>query len=171
MSDEVKFLEMLPDFGRPPKFKTPQQLYDKFVEYVRTVDAMPIRVAQSVKQKGRSSGENKENYVNLVAHPLSLTEFCLFAGISNWSDFKTHKRNRTKYFAIVIARIEAYLRNQQVNGAMAGLYNANIVARLNGITERTELTGKDGAPLVPVQRMTDEEIDAELERLRKCREH
>ena len=152
MSNETKFLDMLPDFGRPPKFKTAKQLMDKFVEYVHTVDEMPIKVSQAFKKKGRKAendGQNSENYVNMVAHPLSIREFCLFAGISNWADFKLQLRNKTKDFAIVISRIEEYTVNQQVNGAMSGLYNANIVARLNGIVERTEVTGKDGKDLIP----------------------
>lgn len=35
---------------------------------------------------------------------------------------------------------------------------------------RTELTGKDGTPLIPPSQMTEEEINAEIERIRKARE-
>ena len=54
---------------------------------------------------------------------------------------------------------------------MAGVYNSNLTARLNGIVETTknEVTGKDGSPLIPVQQMTDEQIKAEIERIRESR--
>lgn len=170
MSNETKFLDMLPDIGRPPKFKTAKQLMDKFIEYVHTVDDMPIKVNQAFKKKGKKDlTENSENYVNMVAHPLSIAEFCLFAGISNWSEFKSRERHQSGDFLIVITRIESYTRNQQVNGALSGLYNANIVARLHGIVERTEVTGKDGKDLIPVQQMTDAEIEQELARIRESR--
>ena len=35
---------------------------------------------------------------------------------------------------------------------------------------RTEITGKDGTPLIPPSQMSDEEIEAEIERIRKARE-
>jgi hypothetical protein len=169
MSNETKFLDMLPEFGRPPKFKTAKELMDKFIEYVRTVDEMPIRVSQTVRKKGKKDVDaNSESLLNLVAHPLSIREFCLFAGISNWSEFKSRERHQSGDFLIVITRIEDYTVNQQINGAMSGLYNANIVARLNGIVEKTEITGKDGKDLIPAQ-MTDDEIKKELERIRKSR--
>ena len=36
---------------------------------------------------------------------------------------------------------------------------------------KTEVTGKDGTPLIPAEKMTEEEIKAEIERIRKSRAH
>lgn len=36
---------------------------------------------------------------------------------------------------------------------------------------KTELTGKDGSPLIPAEKMTEEEIIAEIEKIRQSREH
>lgn len=36
---------------------------------------------------------------------------------------------------------------------------------------KTELTGKDGSPLIPAEKMTEEEIQAEIEKIRKSRSH
>lgn len=36
---------------------------------------------------------------------------------------------------------------------------------------KTEVTGKDGSPLIPAEKMTEEEIQAEIEKIRKSRSH
>lgn len=36
---------------------------------------------------------------------------------------------------------------------------------------KTEVTGKDGSPLIPAEKMTEEEILAEIEKIRQSREH
>ena len=36
---------------------------------------------------------------------------------------------------------------------------------------KTEVTGKDGSPLIPAEKMTDEEIKAEIERIKNSRSH
>lgn len=36
---------------------------------------------------------------------------------------------------------------------------------------KTELTGKDGTPLIPAEKMTDEEIQKEIERIKASRSH
>ena len=36
---------------------------------------------------------------------------------------------------------------------------------------KTEVTGKDGSPLIPAVKMTEEEIKAEIEKIRQSREH
>lgn len=55
----------------------------------------------------------------------------------------------------------AEIRNQLAERRkLLGLYAAT----------RTEITGKDGTPLIPPSQMSDEEIAAEIERIRKQRE-
>lgn len=36
---------------------------------------------------------------------------------------------------------------------------------------KTEVTGKDGSPLIPAEKMTEEEIQAEIERIKNSRSH
>ena len=49
----------------------------------------------------------------------------------------------------VIHKIEDCIYNQKFEGAIIGLYNANIIARDLGLSDKNELTGKDGNPLIP----------------------
>ncbi len=47
----------------------------------------------------------------------------------------------------VIARIDQTIKTQQLEGGLAGFYKDNLVARLNGLADKTELTGDDGGPI------------------------
>jgi len=158
--------------GRPPKFKTAEELWSKFIGYVELMNNTPIKVNQFTKQKGGKQNNGGDVGMNMVQHPLTLVGFRLFAGISDWSMFKQTKKYQTKEFLVVIRAIEDTIREHQVGGAMVNLYNSNLVARLNGIADKTEMTGKDGEPIrVDVKEMSDEEIRNEIMRLRKSMEN
>ena len=64
-------------------------------------------------------------------------------------DFRKEYAQKGEEFSDVLNAIENIIRTQQVEGAMVNLYNANLTARINGITDRTqtELTGANGEPL------------------------
>ena len=66
-------------------------------------------------------------------------------GISTWEDY----RNRDD-FSLVCTRAEDIMRQQKFEGASAQLLNPSIIARDLGLADKSELTGKDGAPLQAV---------------------
>lgn len=43
-------------------------------------------------------------------------------------------------YVTIVTRIKEEIRNDQIEGALIGQYNNNIVARLNGLTEKTDVT-------------------------------
>jgi hypothetical protein len=43
-------------------------------------------------------------------------------------------------FISIVTRIKEEIRNDQVEGALVGQYQQNIVARLNALTEKTDVT-------------------------------
>jgi poly(A) polymerase Pap1 len=69
-------------------------------------------------------------------------------------------------FSTVITDIEKTIYTQKFQGASADLLNANIIARDLGLSDKTELTGKDGKPLIPPARiLTKEEAKDFLNKL------
>lgn len=54
---------------------------------------------------------------------------------------------RDDFFGVV-THIREIIRQNQLEGAMVEAYSPNIVARLLGLVEKKELTGKDGGNLV-----------------------
>jgi hypothetical protein len=54
----------------------------------------------------------------------------------------------------VTTRVDEIIRTQKFQGAAADLLNPNIIARDLGLSEKSEITGANGAPLVPIINLT-----------------
>lgn len=128
--------------GRPPKFETAGELLDKLVEYCDYCDANPLKVdVRSKMRRNSNSGDSSELGNMTIKRPYTLDGFCLFAGIfSTWAQFKSNAKRREDWseFETVINACEQVIRDQQITGAMIGVYSERLTARLNGISERIE---------------------------------
>ena len=123
--------------GRPPKFKTPEELEAKAEEYFRWCDANPIRIYKrkdaGANQTAKSgSGVKSQEGEAFANRPYTLDGLGLFVGVV-WKDFRSYHQDDE--FSEVIRTLEARVRDQQVSGAMVGVYNSNLTARLNGIAD------------------------------------
>lgn len=120
--------------GRPPKFETAQDLANAFENYKAFVDANPFEIVTEFK------GERSVRY---VPHPYTLCGFMVFIDSGReWKDFARYNKERGEDFCALITHIETEVREQQVCGGMAGQYNANLTARLNGLTDKKDVTSK-----------------------------
>lgn len=128
--------------GRPRKWKSPDELIDKLEEYCKACAENPILVQDGMR-KSKDGGQKDEQVLqmNRVARPMTIDGYCNFAGIGDWRRMKQFYSN-DEGFADAIALVERVIRDQQVSGAMVGLYRENIVARLNGITDRQDITSE-----------------------------
>lgn len=136
--------------GRPPKFKTHTELWRAATEYFAWADDNPIdaseKTASGTKKtpKGTEKKNNSEKTTNRT--PYSLYSFQAHAGISNWVEFKKSEQYQTPEFLTVIRAIENVIAGKQIDGAIAGVYQGNIVARLNGLAEKSDFT-TNGEPI------------------------
>ena len=119
--------------GRPPRFKTAKDLEKAFEEYKAFTDAHPFEVVTIFKG---------EESIRRIPHPYTLCGFMVFCELGEWRDFARYTRERGEDFSAVISRIEVEVREQQVAGGMGGVYNSNLTARLNGLTDKKDLTSK-----------------------------
>ena len=126
--------------GRPRKWKSPDELIDKLQEYCTACAENPILVQDGMR-KSKDGGQKDEQVLqmNRVVRPLTLDGYCNFAGIGGWRRMKQFYSN-DEGFADAIALVERVIRDQQVSGAMVGLYKENIVSRINGISDRQDIT-------------------------------
>lgn len=81
---------------------------------------------------------------------MTMTGLCLYLGVNEayFRQFKKELPEGETDFSTVIANIEAVIYTQKFEGAAAELLNHNIIARDLGLADKSELTGKDGAPLI-----------------------
>ena len=128
--------------GRPPKFKTPEELQDKAEGYFQYCDTHPIEVwqrkAAAANQSAKNgSGVKSDEGTMYIRRPYTLDGLALWCGLSNWRMFRA--QHQDDEFFTVIDALEMRVRDQQVSGAVVGMYNANLVARLNGISESVQV--------------------------------
>jgi hypothetical protein len=126
-------------FGRPAKFKSPEELWDAFQRYCTWAENNPLTIGKERRQKNNAKGAEKSQRNEEAPRPLSLTAFRLHASIKReWCIFKADYSKRSQDFCRVLYAIEESVRQQQVDNALVGLYKENLVARINGLAEVTK---------------------------------
>lgn len=133
-----KFWEARSSHGRAPIFKTPDDLWSACVEYFQWCEDNPLQEA-IVYQGVLNTDQSKP-----LMRAMTISGLCLFLDIdkTTWENY----RQKEDFFRIT-TRAEAIIYNQKFAGASAGLLNANIIARDLGLSDKSELTGKDGGPM------------------------
>ncbi len=136
-----RFWEARSKHGRDPIFKDSDMLWTACVEYFVWVEENPLKEQKATQFQGAFIyGE-----VNKM-RAMTMGGLCIFLDIceSTWKNYRDKKD-----FMQVIAKVEQIIRNQKFVGAAADLLNPNIIARDLGLSDKAELTGKDGDPLLP----------------------
>lgn len=125
-----EFWKMRAKHGRDKLFTTPELLWCAAQEYFQWCQDNPI-VAQDNK------GTKNVNEVKFI-RPFTLKGFCIFCDASeNWfKEFRSGlDKEKDKDFFAVIHKIEDIVYTQKLEGAIIGIYNANIVARDLSLSE------------------------------------
>lgn len=131
MSDGL-FVPFKAKLGRPPKY-TPGELLKQFEKYIADRQASPIVIGKVTEGQTGNNGTYSETR---EPHPqlLSIGDFCVFLGTSrNWWN------ELGEDFLGVKDYIRTYIETFQLKGATAGIFNANIVARLLGLADKKEI--------------------------------
>lgn len=116
--------------GRKLAFADPEQLWKACLEYFEWTDANPLWEAKPVHWNGRS-----ETVALAKMRVMTIEGLCVFLGISpdTWRAYR-----RRQGFSGVTTRAEAVIWVQKFEGAAAGLFNANIIARELKLGRRPE---------------------------------
>jgi DNA polymerase II small subunit/DNA polymerase delta subunit B len=128
--------------------ETPEKLFELFEEYKKNLKPREI-------QKATATGVKSEFH----KPPLTLEGFEVF-GFSKGVTLDHYFRNTNgayeEYCAICL-RIKKEIRQDQIEGGMVGQFNPSITQRLNGLTEKTDVTtnGKDISK-IEIQIVTNE---------------
>lgn len=114
--------------GRNKKH-TPGTLLNAAYEYFQHVDDNPIKV-QKLFSNGNTGTLD-------VARPFTLGGFCLFANMSE-NTYRNYQKNDD--FLKVTSEIDLIIYTNKFEGATAGIFNANIIARDLGLSDRQDVT-------------------------------
>lgn len=132
-----QFWKLRSKHGRDKLFATPELLWDAACEYFQWCDKNPwIRID--------FKGKDADQVEIPTSRPYTLTGLCLYLGC-NQAYFRTFKCQLPKDeidFNTIITRIEEVIETQQFEGAIVGAYNANIIARKLGLSDKAEIEQK-----------------------------
>jgi hypothetical protein len=125
--------------------ETPEKMWEYFEAYVKYTKENPILVHDFVGKDGDEIYRKKER-------PLTLEGFEIWlfrAGIiSDFQPYFENRDNRYSDYIYICSRIKKQIRQEQIEGGMAGIYNPSITQRLNALTDKSEMIVKE-MPLFP----------------------
>lgn len=116
--------------------ETPEKLYELFEAY--KANRKPREI-----QKATATGVKSEWHTP----PLTMEGFEIycFKEVGSIDHYFRNTDNSYSEYLPICSNIKREIRNDQIEGGMVGQYNPSITQRLNGLTEKTDVTtnGKD----------------------------
>jgi len=114
--------------GRPREFESPRKLWLAALRYFNWMDTHPQRQDKQFCYQGDIIHDDA-----IKMNPYTLGELCAFIGID--------KRNFDRYgdledFRPITTAIREIIYGQKFRGAAADIFNANIIARELGLTDK-----------------------------------
>ena len=145
--------------GQPPCFSSPQEMWDRAVEYFKWCGEHVILEDKIFKMKYGDGDSLEHDYV-MHKRPMTVAGLCIFLNISRetWYNYKKN----TEYFDITKA-IDDTMFEQKFSGASTGQFNANIIARDLGLADKTDITTNGDS--LNQGSISDDEFADKLEKL------
>jgi hypothetical protein len=141
--------------GRSKLFSSSQKMWEAAVEYFEWCEDNPI--------VENGWGKSKRE----IQRPFTMTGLCVFLDCNTryFDQFKKALPKDEQDFSSLITRIEEIIYTQKFEGAAAGIFNHNIIARDLGLKDNQDFTtkGKEFNPqpilFLSADRLTDKQIE------------
>lgn len=140
--------------GRPPLFENPFELWNEVVKYFQWVDENPIL-------KTDFKGKEADIVHYDLQRPYTWQGLYVFLGVKDLEHYKTKIE-----FSEIIAHIGNIIYSNKYDGASVGIFNPNIIARDLGLMDKTDITTNGKEITGKYSDWTDEQIRAEVERIK-----
>lgn len=125
--------------GKPPSFESPQQMWERAIEYFEWCSENSLSADKVFSFQGEIVHGNEKKL-----RAMTQAGLCCFLNIStsSWHNYKA----KSDYLEVT-GIIESIMYEQKFSGASAGLFNANIIARDLGLSDKTEIVS--GGEITP----------------------
>ena len=140
-----QFWKLGPQPGRPPAFKSPEEMWEKAIEYFQWAQDTPLE--DYAVMKDPNTGALKQTKVK-KRRALTVWGLCNYLGISQETLYDYKKK---KDFSEIVKRIFDVMHQEKVECALTGIYKDSLVARLVKLPEKHEISGDPDNPLVVVE--------------------
>jgi len=134
--------------GRPKNIESPAKLWQLFTAYKESVKGRPILVQDFVGAMATEVRREKEK-------PLTLEGFENYCSdqdiIEELGDYFSNRNGKYTDFSPICSRIRRTIRQDQIEGGMAGIYNPSITQRLNGLVDKIHEDGNKEVKITVVR--------------------
>lgn len=123
--------------GRYKLIESPEKMWELFVTYKESAKKKPILVQDFVGKDGMEVRRERER-------PLTMEGFECFVmdnteiQYPDLTEYFNGSNESYKDFFPICTRIRREIRQDQISGGMAGIYNPSITQRLNNLVEKTD---------------------------------
>jgi hypothetical protein len=121
--------------GKRKYIETPDKLWEYFQEYKKETKSKPFLIKDWVGKDAFNVQREKERPLTIEGLECWLFEKDIIGDLSHY--FANTDNKYTEYLTICHA-IKKAVRQDQIEGGMAGMYNPSITQRLNGLVEKTQ---------------------------------
>lgn len=111
--------------------ETPEKLYQLFEEYKKNLKPREIQkaTATGVKSEWHTPPLTMEGFENYCEEHIGCVH-----------QYFVNQDNAYNAYLNICSRIKRIIRQDQIEGGMVGQFNPSITQRLNGLTEKTDVT-------------------------------
>jgi len=115
--------------------ESPERMLELFEAYVIETKGNPFLVQDFVGKDGDEVNRKKEKCLTIEGFEL----YCFREGfIGDLSHYFANTNNSYVDYLTICSHIRKRVRNDQIMGGMAGVYNPSITQRLNGLVEKQQ---------------------------------
>lgn len=115
---------------------TPERMLELFMAYKKQVKSKPFLIKDWVGKDAFEVQREKEKPLTMEGFEMYVFEQGLNGELSHY--FANYNNSYEDYLAIC-SRIKKAIREDQIAGGMAGIYNPSITQRLNGLAEKADI--------------------------------
>jgi len=123
--------------GVHKKIESPDKMEQLFEEYKKATKDNPFIIEDWVGGLGKSVKRKKERPLTMAGFEVYLSKQGI---IESLKDYMSNKDNRYDEFAPICSCVLLEIRQDQIEGGMAGMYNASITQRIQSLTDKVETT-------------------------------
>lgn len=122
--------------GKPKYIETPGKIAEMFEAYYEEVKGKPRLKTEYVGKDGNEVQTPRERPLLIEG----FFNFCHRRYNVSLEHYWYNTDGAYEGYRTIITRVKSIIREDQIEGAMLGDYNSNITARVQGLTEKTDVT-------------------------------
>lgn len=133
--------------GRKKKIPTPEDFWGHFLDYKIDVEMNPFEEHDFVGKDASSVRREKRRCLTMEGFELYLYEHY---DVRTVQQYLENRDERYSDFVSIVARVRKEIRRDQIEGGMAGIYNQNLTARLQGLTDKQDHNVRNNVKLLNI---------------------